>query len=162
MPLLFSDSYEQTKRKVNHMEVRQQRGRILIGKLGLDGHDRGAKIIARSLCNDGFEVIYTGIRRTPEEIASAAIQEDVDAIGLSLLSGAHNELVPAMLKALQQAKGRDIPVIIGGIIPQEDIPHLKEDGVREVFTPGTPIQTILDEFRKVTDEYRHKKHYQTS
>ncbi|HHT9137166.1 MAG TPA: cobalamin B12-binding domain-containing protein [Candidatus Wunengus sp. YC60] len=140
------------------MEVRQQRGRVLIGKLGLDGHDRGAKIIARSLCNDGFEVIYTGIRRTLEEIASAAIQEDVDAIGLSLLSGAHNELIPALLDALRQAKGGDIPVIVGGIIPQEDIPHLKEEGVREVFTPGTPIQTVLNAFRKAAGEHRQNKH----
>ena len=144
--------------KVSPMEVRQQRGRILIGKLGLDGHDRGAKIIARSLCNDGFEVIYTGIRRTPEEIASAAIQEDVDAIGLSLLSGAHNELIPALLDALRQAKGGDIPVIIGGVIPREDIPLLKKAGIREVFTSGTPIQTILDAFRKITSEHRQNKH----
>lgn len=140
------------------MEVRQQRGRVLIGKLGLDGHDRGAKIIARSLCNDGFEVIYTGIRRTPEEIASAAIQEDVDAIGLSLLSGAHNVLIPALLEALRRANGGDIPVVAGGIIPQEDIPHLKEAGIREVFTPGTPIQTILNAFGKITAEYRQNKH----
>ena len=140
------------------MEARQQRGRILIGKLGLDGHDRGAKIIARSLCNDGFEVIYTGIRRTPEEIASAAIQEDVDAIGLSLLSGAHNELIPVLMNTLRQAKGGDIPVIIGGIIPQEDIPHLKDEGVYGVFTPGTPVQIVLDAFRKAVGEYRLTKH----
>src|SRR5574337_647770 len=105
------------------METGRHRERVLIGKAGLDGHDRGAKFIARSLRDDGFEVIYTGIRRTPEEIASAAIQEDVDAIGLSLLSGAHNELIPALLDALRQAKGGDIPVIIGGVIPREDVPH---------------------------------------
>ena len=154
----FSLWYPIMADKVSRMEVRQHRGRILIGKLGLDGHDRGAKIIARSLCNDGFEVIYTGIRRTPEEIASAAIQEDVDAIGLSLLSGAHNELIPALLYALRQAKGGDIPVIIGGIIPREDIPHLKKAGIREVFTSGTPIQTILDAFRKITSEHWQNKH----
>lgn len=140
------------------MEKLQYRGRILIGKLGLDGHDRGAKIVARSLCNDGFEVIYTGIRRTPEEIASTAIQEDVDAIGLSLLSGAHNELLSAVLKALREVKDGDIPVIVGGIIPQNDIPHLKEEGIYDVFTSGTTIQAILNAFRKVTQEYRQKKH----
>lgn len=140
------------------MEIRQYRGRVLIGKLGLDGHDRGARFIARSLRDDGFEVIYTGIRRTPEEIASVAIQEDVDAIGLSLLSGAHNELIPEVLKALRQANVGDIPIIVGGIIPQEDIPHLRHEGVCDVFTPGTPIQTILNAFRKVSGEYHQKKH----
>lgn len=140
------------------MEMRKCRGRVLIGKLGLDGHDRGARLIARSLRDDGFEVIYTGIRRTPEEIASVAIQEDVDVIGLSLLSGAHSELIPVVMKALRQANGGDIPLIVGGVIPQEDIPHLKGEGIHDVFTPGTPIQTILDAFRKVTDEYHKKKH----
>lgn len=140
------------------METQKYHGRVLIGKLGLDGHDRGARLIARSLRDDGFEIIYTGIRRTPEEIASAAVQEDVDAIGLSLLSGAHNELIPAVMKALRQAHGGDIPVLVGGIIPQEDIPRLQGEGIHEVFTPGTPIQTILDAFRKVADEYRKKKH----
>ncbi len=140
------------------METRQYRGRVLIAKLGLDGHDRGAKVIARSLCNDGFEVIYTGIRRTPDEVAAAAVQEDVDVIGLSLLSGAHNELFPAVLNALRQAQGGDIPVIAGGVIPREDVPPLKEAGICEVFTPGTPIQSVLDAFRVVATEYRKKKH----
>ncbi|MGQ3686251.1 MAG: cobalamin B12-binding domain-containing protein [Candidatus Loosdrechtia sp.] len=140
------------------MEIQQCRGRVLIGKLGLDGHDRGAKIIARSLRDDGFEVIYTGIRRTPEEIVSIAIQEDVDVIGLSLLSGSHNELFPAVLKALHQAKGGDIPVVGGGVIPHGDILYLKEAGIYEIFTPGTPIQTILNVFRKLAEEHRQKKH----
>lgn len=140
------------------MEAGQRRGRVLIGKVGLDGHDRGAKFIARSLRDDGFEVIYTGIRHTPEEIASVAIQEDVDAIGISLLSGAHNELIPAMIHALCQADAGDIPVIVGGAIPQEDISYLKDKGVCEVLTTGTPTQTILNVFRMVANEYRQKKH----
>ena len=140
------------------METRQYRGRVLIAKLGLDGHDRGAKIIARSLCNDGFEVIYTGIRRTPEEVAAAAVQEDVDAVGLSLLSGAHNELFPAVLNALRRAQGGDIPVIAGGVIPREDVPFLKEAGISEVFTPGAPMQDVLKAFRAIADGYRRKKH----
>ncbi|MBM4054738.1 MAG: cobalamin B12-binding domain-containing protein [Planctomycetes bacterium] len=140
------------------MDIQRCRGRVLIGKPGLDGHDRGAKIIARSLRDDGFEVIYTGIRRTPEEIALTAIQEDVDAVGLSVLSGAHNELFPEVLRALHQAKGGDIPVIGGGIIPREDIQHLKELGMYEIFTTGTPVQTILNTFREATERYRQKKH----
>lgn len=132
----------------------QPHGRVLIGKPGLDGHDRGAKFIARALRDAGFEVIYTGIRRTAEEIAAAAVQEDVDAVGLSLLSGAHNELFPAVLDALGQAGAKDIPVIGGGVIPEEDVPALKEKGVRAVFTPGTPLQDILDAFHRAVDEHR--------
>ena len=132
--------------------------RVLVAKAGLDGHDRGAKFIARSLRDDGFEVIYTGIRHTPEEIASVAIQEDVDAIGISLLSGAHNELIPAMIHALCQFNAGDIPVIVGGAIPQEDISYLKGKGVCEVLTTGTPTQTILNTFRTVANECHRKKH----
>ncbi|MBF8275054.1 MAG: cobalamin B12-binding protein [Candidatus Brocadiaceae bacterium] len=139
------------------MGIQEQRGSVLIGKLGLDGHDRGARLIARSLREDGFEVIYTGIRHTPEEVASAAVEGHVDVIGLSLLSGAHNELVPSVLKALRQAGGSDIPIIIGGIIPEEDISRLKNEGICEVFTPGTPLPTILDVFRKAAHEYRERK-----
>ncbi len=139
------------------MGIQEQHGCVLIGKLGLDGHDRGARLIARSLREDGFEVIYTGIRHTPEEVASAAVEGHVDVIGLSLLSGAHNELVSSVLKALRQAGGSDIPVIIGGIIPEEDIPHLKNEGICEVFTPGTPLPAILDAFRKAACEYRERK-----
>ncbi|HCF56471.1 MAG TPA: methylmalonyl-CoA mutase [Myxococcales bacterium] len=135
----------------------QQCGRVLIGKPGLDGHDRGAKFIARALRDEGFEVIYTGIRRTPEEIAAAAVQEDVDVVGLSLLSGAHNELFPAVLDELKKAEAGDIPVIGGGVIPAEDIPGLKEKGVREVFTPGTPVKDILAVFHAAADEHRKKR-----
>ncbi len=134
------------------------RGRVLIGKPGLDGHDRGAKFIARSLRDDGFEVIYTGIRRTPEEIAATAVQEDVDVVGLSSLSGGHVELFPAVLDALQSAGGGDIPVVGGGIIPPEDVPALKARGILEVFTPGTPMSAILEIFRQVARDHRRKKY----
>ena len=118
--------------------------RILVAKPGLDGHDRGAKIIARALRDAGMEVIYTGIRQTPGMIAAAADQEDVDAIGLSILSGAHLELLPAVLTALRSRGLENIPVIAGGIIPQPDVKILKEAGIAEIFGPGTPTQTIID------------------
>lgn len=137
--------------------VRQPHGRVLLGKPGLDGHDRGIKFIARALRDDGFEVIYTGIRRTPEEIANAAVQEDVDAVGLSLLSGAHNDLFPAVLDALRQSGAADIPVVAGGVIPEEDIPGLKQQGIREVFTPGTPVAEVLSTFHRVVDEHRRQR-----
>jgi len=128
--------------------------RVLIGKPGLDGHDRGAKFIARALRDDGFEVIYTGIRRTPEEIAAAAIQEDVAAIGLSSLSGAHLRLFPAVVEALRAAGVTDIPVLGGGVIPEEDIRLLKEAGIAAVFTPGTPLEVILEAFRSACRQQR--------
>lgn len=128
------------------------RGRILIGKPGLDGHDRGAKFIARCLRDEGHEVIYIGIRRTPAEIAQTAIQEDVDVIGLSLLSGSHNQLFQAVLEALRKAGAGDIPVIAGGVIPADDVVQLKEMGIRELFTAGTPIQKILDAFQTAVHE----------
>lgn len=131
--------------------------RVLIGKPGLDGHDRGAKFIARALRDAGFEVIYTGIRRTPDEIAAAAIQEDVHAVGLSSMSGAHLRLFPAVVEALQKAGGDDIPVLGGGIIPEEDIPVLKEAGIRAVFTPGTPIDTIIDAFALASKEQQAQR-----
>jgi len=135
----------------------QHHGRVLIGKPGLDGHDRGAKFIARALRDSGFEVIYTGIRRTPDEIAAAAVQEDVDVVGLSLLSGAHNDLFPAVIEALRRAGGADIPVIAGGVIPRQDIAALKERGIREVFTAGSPVKEILEVFHQVVDEHRRER-----
>jgi methylmalonyl-CoA mutase C-terminal domain/subunit len=126
-----------------------KRYRILIGKPGLDGHDRGAKCIARALRDDGFEVVYTGIRRTAEEIAAAAVQEDVDVVGLSSLSGAHLELFPSVVEHLEKHGAGDIPVIGGGIIPEEDIPALKEKGVKQVFTPGTSMEEIIRTFREL-------------
>ncbi len=118
--------------------------RILIAKPGLDGHDRGAKVIVRALRDAGFEVIYTGIRQTPGMIAAAAMQEDVDAVGLSLLSGAHLTLFPAICRELKTKGLKDVLVFGGGIIPEEDIPALKKAGVDGVFGPGTPLQAIVD------------------
>ncbi len=118
--------------------------RILVAKAGLDGHDRGAKIIARALRDAGFEVIYTGLHQTPEMIAEAAVQEDVDAIGLSILSGAHMTLFPAILSELGERGAEDIAVFGGGIVPDDDIPQLKQTGVKEIFTPGASTQTIVD------------------
>ncbi len=117
--------------------------RVLVAKAGLDGHDRGAKIIARALRDAGMEVLYTGLRKTPESIVQAAIQEDVDCIGLSILSGAHNALVPRLVALLKAEKAEDILLVLGGTIPQADIPALKAAGVAEVFGPGTPLDSIV-------------------
>ena len=117
--------------------------RVLVAKAGLDGHDRGAKIIARALRDAGMEVLYTGLRKTPESIVQAAIQEDVDCIGLSILSGAHNALVPRLMALLKEQKAEDILVVLGGTIPQADIPALREQGVAAVFGPGTPLDTVV-------------------
>lgn len=118
--------------------------RVLIAKPGLDGHDRGAKIIARGYRDAGFEVIYIGLHQTPEQIANAVIQEDADLVGLSCLSGAHIYLFTEVIKQLKARGARDITVIGGGIIPKEDIPRLKEAGIKEVFLSGTPIETIIE------------------
>ena len=134
-----------------------RKNRVLIAKPGLDGHDRGAKFIARALRDAGFEVIYTGIRRTPEEIAAAAVQEDVAAIGLSSLSGGHSLQFPAVVEALARINGSDIPVLGGGVIPDEDIAILKNSGISEIFTPGTPIETIIQAFREACEfHYRNR------
>ena len=118
--------------------------RLLIGKVGLDGHDRGAKIIARALRDAGFEVIYTGLHQTPEMVVATALQEDVDGIGLSLLSGAHNTIFPKILKLLAEKDSSDIVLFGGGIIPDEDMPGLREAGVLRLFTPGATTQEIVD------------------
>jgi methylmalonyl-CoA mutase C-terminal domain/subunit len=118
--------------------------RVLVAKPGLDGHDRGAKVIARALRDSGMEVIYTGLRQTPEQIVEAAIQEDVDVIGLSILSGAHNHLFPKIKQLLEKRDAGDILVIGGGVIPDEDIPGLKAAGISEIFTPGTPTKKIVE------------------
>ncbi len=118
--------------------------RVLVAKPGLDGHDRGAKVIARALRDGGMEVIYTGLRQTPEQIVAAAIQEDVDVIGLSILSGAHNHLFPKVIELLKKEDADDILLVGGGVIPEEDIPGLKEAGVAEVFTPGTSTQDVVE------------------
>ena len=118
--------------------------RVVIAKPGLDGHDRGAKVIARALRDAGMEVIYTGLRQTPEQIATAALQEDADVIGLSILSGAHNHIVPRLMDLLRQNGLDDVLVLIGGIIPDVDIPGLKAIGVNGIFLPGTGMQEIVD------------------
>ncbi|MEM7118100.1 MAG: cobalamin B12-binding domain-containing protein [Chloroflexota bacterium] len=125
------------------MEV-ERKPRILIGKPGLDGHDRGAKVIARALRDAGMEVIYTGLRQTPEMIVEAALQEDVDAIGLSILSGAHNTLLPRIMDLLTENEMEDVPLFLGGIIPQEDVAAMKTLGVVGVFGPGSSIDEIAD------------------
>jgi methylmalonyl-CoA mutase C-terminal domain/subunit len=118
--------------------------RVMVAKPGLDGHDRGAKVISRALRDAGMEVIYTGLRQTPEQIATAALQEDVDALLLSILSGAHNHLFPKVMQLLKEKGGEDILVIGGGVIPQDDIPGLKTAGIKEVFGPGTSTESIAN------------------
>jgi methylmalonyl-CoA mutase C-terminal domain/subunit len=125
--------------------------RVLIAKPGLDGHDRGAKYIAKALRDAGMEVIYTGIRQSPDEIAITAVQEDVDIVGLSLLSGAHTALFPRVIDALKRQGGADIPVIGGGIIPDEDIPDLIKSGVAAIFTPGTRIEDVITNIKKILE-----------
>ena len=122
--------------------------RVVVAKPGLDGHDRGAKIIARALRDAGMEVIYTGLHQTPEMIVNAAVQEDVDAIGLSIMSGAHMTLFPAVIDLLRESKAGDIEVFGGGIIPDDDIPRLKQLGVSEIFTPGSSTQDIVQWIRQ--------------
>lgn len=121
--------------------------RVLVAKPGLDGHDRGAKVVARALRDAGMEVIYTGLRQTPEQIVNAAIQEDVDCIAVSILSGAHNTLFPRISKLLISEDASDILLVGGGVIPDDDIPFLKENGVAEIFTPGTPTTVTIDFIR---------------
>ncbi|HEX6489577.1 MAG TPA: cobalamin B12-binding domain-containing protein [Candidatus Dormibacteraeota bacterium] len=126
------------------MATRVRPVRIVLAKVGLDGHDRGVKVVARALRDAGFEVIYTGLRQTPEMVVEAALQEDAQVIGLSLLSGAHMTLIPRTLEVLKAKQAADILLFAGGIIPEDDIPELKEMGVAEIFGPGTPLQAIVD------------------
>ena len=121
--------------------------RVLVAKPGLDGHDRGAKVVARALRDAGMEVIYTGLRQTPEMIAEAALQEDVDVVGLSILSGAHMALIPPILKMLKANGQEHVKIFVGGIVPDEDVPRLKEMGVTGVYGPGAPTETIVNEIR---------------
>ena len=118
--------------------------RVLVAKPGLDGHDRGAKVIARALRDVGMEVIYTGLRQTPDQIVASAIQEDVDVVAMSILSGAHNHLLPKVVELLKNEDIEDILVIGGGVIPEDDIPFLKEKGIAEIFTPGTPTSVTIE------------------
>jgi len=123
--------------------------RVLVAKPGLDGHDRGAKVVARALRDAGMEVIYTGLRQTPEQIAAAAVQEDVDVVGLSILSGAHNVLVPEVIAALARRGAEGVSVVVGGIIPDRDIPSLTAAGVKAIFPPGTPTKTVIEKVRSL-------------
>ena len=131
--------------------------RVLIAKPGLDGHDRGAKVVARALRDAGMEVIYTGIRQTPEQIVSAALQEGVDFVGLSCLSGAHNRLFPEVVRGLRDGGAGDVIVFAGGVIPARDVPRLKKAGVREVFPPGTSTQDIAACVRRLSGAARRKR-----
>ena len=135
-----------------------RRARILVAKPGLDGHDRGAKVVARALRDAGMEVIYTGIRQTPEQIAATVLQEDVDGVGLSILSGAHNFLFPKIRELLDAQGMGDVLLCGGGIIPQEDIAALKKNGVAEIFTPGTTLDAIVDYVRKAVEEKWARDH----
>jgi methylmalonyl-CoA mutase C-terminal domain/subunit len=126
----------------------ERRPRVLIGKPGLDGHDRGAKVTARALRDAGMEVIYTGLRQTPEMIVEAALQEDVDAIGLSILSGAHMPLMARIMELMAENEMGDVPVFLGGIVPDEDVPRLREMGVAAVFGPGASLDDVIAEFRR--------------
>jgi methylmalonyl-CoA mutase C-terminal domain/subunit len=134
-----------TERKTSPEQGR--RIRVLVAKPGLDGHDRGAKVVARALRDAGMEVIYTGLRQTPEMIAEAALQEDVDVVGLSILSGAHMTLIPRIVELLKANGQTHVKLIVGGIIPDEDAPRLKEMGVTEIYGPGTPTGTIVSDIR---------------
>src|SRR5256714_9436344 len=126
--------------------------RVVVAKPGLDGHDRGAKIIARALRDAGMEVIYTGLHQTPEQIVETVLQEDADAVGLSILSGAHMTLVPRIVELLKEQGAEDVILVVGGTIPNDDIPELKKLGVSEVFTPGAPVQKIVDYIRESAPE----------
>src|SRR5271168_404668 len=141
--VLLTQSSQRTQRRMSEKKIR-----VLIAKPGLDGHDRGAKIIARALRDAGMEVIYTGLRQTPEMIASAAVQEDVDVIGLSILSGAHNTLCPQLMALLREKGMTDVVVLLGGIIPEADIAALKQSGIAEIFLPGTSTLDIVDFIHK--------------
>ena len=143
-----SRKYGLNKEKRSKRIMPEKKIRVLIAKPGLDGHDRGAKVIARALRDAGMEVIYTGLRQTPEMIASAALQEDVDVIGLSILSGAHNTICPQLMHLLREKGMADVIVLVGGIIPEADIPALKKAGIAEIFLPGTSTQEIVDFIHK--------------
>jgi methylmalonyl-CoA mutase C-terminal domain/subunit len=138
----------EVKNETNRKVGTQSKIRVLVAKPGLDGHDRGAKVIARALRDAGFEVIYTGLHQTPEMIVNAAVQEDVQVIGLSILSGAHNALVPEIIDGLKKEGLTDPLIVVGGIIPDDDIPLLKKEGVHQVFTPGASLDDVVKYIRE--------------
>ncbi len=140
------------------MSQLQQRRKfkVLVAKLGLDGHDRGAKVVARALRDAGLDVVYLGVHQTPDNVVRTAIEEDVDVIGISILSGSHIELVSDLMKKLKE-HGLDIPVIVGGVIPPQDYDELKKLGVVEVMGPGTPLSKVVEVYTKLAEEYRRRK-----
>ena len=151
-------SSPQSTRSIQELLAPRRRPyKVLVAKLGIDGHDRGAKVIARALKDAGFEVVYTGIRQTPRQVAYAAVQEDVDVIGVSILSGAHMHHIRRLMEELEAIGALDIPVVVGGTIPIPDIEPLKRMGVREVFLPGTSLRTIVDVVRRLAEEKRAKE-----
>ena len=135
----------------------RRRYKVLVAKMGLDGHDRGAKVVARALRDAGFEVIYTGLRQTPQQVAIAAVQEDVDVIGVSILNGAHFHLMEKLLRHLKELGAEDIPVVLGGTIPVLDVVPLKKLGVRAVFLPGTSLRDIVETVRSLAEEKRRRE-----
>lgn len=139
-------------------EEKEKKIRVLLSKIGLDGHDRGVKVLARFLRDAGFEVIYLGLFRTPQEIARAAIDEDVDVVGISIHSGAHMTLVPRMINYIREYGGNpeDLLILVGGIVPTDDVPKLKEEGVDEVFVPGTPVEEIIKYIRENVKKKRKR------
>ena len=132
----------------------ESRLRVLVAKPGLDGHDRGAKVVARALRDAGMEVIYTGLHQTPEMVANAAIQEDVDVVGLSIMSGAHGHLVPEIGRLLKEKGAGDIPIVLGGIIPQDDFPAMNEAGVKAILTPGSSLADLVEQVRALGEAKR--------
>ncbi|QKQ99603.1 cobalamin B12-binding domain-containing protein [Metallosphaera tengchongensis] len=134
-----------------------KRIKVIVAKLGLDGHDRGAKVIARALKDAGMEVVYTGLRQTPDQIVRTAIQEDADVIGISILSGAHLELVPRIVEAMNRAGLKDVGLVVGGVIPPEDVPKLKQMGVDEVFLPGSSLKDVVNKVTSVATTKRGLK-----
>jgi len=128
--------------------------KVIVAKVGLDGHDRGAKVIARALKDAGMEVVYTGLRQTPEQVVKAAIQEDADVIGVSILSGAHMELVPMIINLMKEKGLNDVVLVVGGVIPPQDVPKLKEMGVDEVFLPGSSLKEVVEKIRQLVEKKR--------
>ena len=131
--------------------------KVIVAKLGLDGHDRGAKVIARALKDAGMEVVYTGLRQTPEQVVKAAVQEDADVIGVSILSGAHLELVPMLVNLMKEKGLNDVVLIVGGVIPPQDVPKLKEMGVDEVFLPGSSLKSVVERIKELVSKKRGLK-----
>jgi len=135
------------------------KGRVLLAKIGLDGHDRGIKLIARILMEVGFEVIYTGLRQNPEAVVKAALQEDADLIGISILSGSHKWLLPRTIELLRKNNIGNVPVVVGGVVPDQDVELLKAAGVRAVFTPGVPVNEIIQTIEFLVSRYRNEERF---